>query len=132
MTNMTLIEKIKGASTLERQQLAAAISAASEQMDVEQKRALVKSLTEAVHASDAKHSREERRISRIEAASKNPAMEVPFKTALRSLRRLGLDIDKIAAAGDCKELDRALSEQQWGVDQRWQLKAILKSIGVLD
>jgi hypothetical protein len=85
MTNMTLIEKIKGASTLERQQLAAAISAASEQMDVEQKRALVKSLTEAVHASDAKHSREERRISRIEAASKNPAMEVPFKTALRSL-----------------------------------------------
>lgn len=76
-------------------------------------------------------SAERLRMSRLKAAAADPNQAVAWKSALRGMRRLGLDIEKIAATGDVKDLDRAMSEARWSSDERVQLKTILASIGAI-
>jgi hypothetical protein len=80
-------------------------------------------------AIDNLHAKAERkRLERFEAAISSSEYHTAFRTAIRSLDSLGLNLEKIAASGDVIELDAAMSKHGWDSDRRMQLKTALASI----
>jgi hypothetical protein len=106
------------------------ITAAIEKLDAGDRQKLIDKLS-AAKINDLKAAAEKRRLKRLEAAAQDPNMEVAFKTALRGLHRLGLDLEKIAAAGDVKLLDEAMTKAKWSPQERFQLKAVLANVGAI-
>ena len=65
-------------------------------------------------ASEQKASGENFRVASIRAAANDPSRAVAFKSSLRGLRRLGLDLDRLVASADpLTELNRALDSAKW-------------------
>jgi hypothetical protein len=76
-------------------------------------------------------SAENVRLKRLQAARTNPNYETAVRTANRYLRALDLDIDKIAASGDAKELEAAFVKNKTESSQRMIIKTLLANIGVI-
>ena len=73
-----------------------------------------------------------KRLANIRAAAENPAKKAAFNGAVMGLKRLGLDLEKIAASADVAAIDKAMADMRWSVDQRFTLKSNLASIGAVD
>jgi hypothetical protein len=129
-----LAEFIKSMSASERTSLADSISAAAEHMTPAERKQLVEVLSEAVRAEESKKSMASVRAAKLNAALKSTDRkdEINIKTALRSMQRLGLDINEIAASADVKAVEAAMAKQHWQPLERMQLKTTLANLGVID
>jgi hypothetical protein len=65
------------------------------------------------------------------ASSKDPKRKQAFTAAINSLRRLGFEIDQIAASGNAADLDEAMKRFKWGMAERIALKSNLLAIGAI-
>ena len=63
-----------------------------------------------------------KRLANIRAAAENPAKKAAFNGAVMGLKRLGLDLEKIAASADVAAIDKAMADMRWSVDQRFHAK----------
>jgi hypothetical protein len=79
--------------------------------------------------ADVKAAADTKRLERLRAAARDRS--VPFVTAVRSLQRLGLDIEAVAEKADIKAVEAAMTEQNWPNFERVQLKTVLANIGVI-
>jgi hypothetical protein len=104
------------------------VAKAIEALSASDRAALLQKLS-AAKLDDLKAAADNSRLARLNACAQDEKYAVAFKTALRGLRRLGLDIEKIAAAGDTTALDKAMTEQRWSIEERIQLKTVLANIG---
>lgn len=96
-------------------------------------RALLLTRLQDVGASEMKASGEKFRLASIRAAANDPARAVAFKSSMRGLRRLGLDLDRLCAAADpLTELNSALDKAKWSFTERVELKTSLAGIGAID
>jgi hypothetical protein len=96
-------------------------------------RGLLLSRLQDVSASEMKASVEKHRIASIRAASNDPARAVAFKSSLRGLSRLAMDLDRLAASADgLGDLNRAMDANKWQFNERIQLKTSLAAIGAID
>jgi hypothetical protein len=85
----------------------------------------------AAKISDLKASADKARFDRLNAAASDPKFAVAFRTALRQLARLGLELEAVATSGDCKALNEAMDRNKWASDERMQLKTVLANIGAI-
>jgi hypothetical protein len=86
-----------------------------------------------VTAAETKAAVEKRRLASIRAAQSNPNLQVAFKSSLRGLARLGLELDRLVASADgLGDVNRAMDAAGWVMSERIQLKTSLAGIGVLD
>ena len=88
------------------------VAAAIEQLGASDRAKLIDKLS-ATKLNDLKAAADKARFDRLNAAATDPKYAVAFRTALRSLASLGLELEVIAAAGDTKLLDKAMSENHW-------------------
>jgi hypothetical protein len=79
--------------------------------------------------ADIKAAADTKRLDRLRAAARDRS--VPFVTALRSLHRLGLDLEAVAEKVDIKAVEAAMAEKKWPAFERVQLKTVLANIGVI-
>lgn len=89
-------------------------------------------LTEKLSAKkldDIKAAADTKRMAKLKAAAQERS--VPFMTALRSLHRLGLDIEAVAAKADIAAVEAAMTQQNWPPFDRVQLKTVLANIGAI-
>jgi hypothetical protein len=125
---------INSLSASERHNLADSLSAATASMTIEEKKQLLDAFKESVSAEESKKSLASIRAAKMTKAMKmeNPFDQTNVKSALRQMQRLGLNIDQIAASGDVKAVDRAMTEAGWKNTERMALKVVLANIGVID
>jgi hypothetical protein len=116
----------KGNQQMTTEQIAAAI----DQLDAAGRAKLMEKLN-AAKIGDLKAATDKSRFDRLNAAAVDPKFAVAFKTALRGLARLGLELESVAAAGDVNALNKAMDENKWSPQERMQLKTILANIGAL-
>jgi hypothetical protein len=82
---------------------------------------------------DMKAVAQNKRIDRVLASARDEKMQVAMKVALRGLRRVGLDIEKLAAAADpLSVINEAFDRAKFSASERMQLKTVLANIGCLD
>jgi hypothetical protein len=83
--------------------------------------------------ADVKAAAEKQRLARVDAALQNEALRPMFKTALRQLRRLGLDFEKIAATADVASVDRAARAlPEFTAAEAIELKTALARLGAIN
>jgi hypothetical protein len=85
----------------------------------------------AAQINDVKAAADKQRLSRLDAAATDPKMSVAFATSVKTLARLGLDLEKVAAAGDTAALDRAMQEHRLSGAEKIQIKTVLANIGAI-
>jgi hypothetical protein len=75
----------------------------------------------------------EHRLANIKAAasSTDPKKKGAYTAAVNGLRRLGFEIDRIAASGNAADLDDAMKKFKWDMTQRIFLKSNLLAIGAI-
>lgn len=78
---------------------------------------------------DIRAAADTKRMAKLKAAAQERS--VPFVTALRSLQRLGLDIEAVADKADIKAVEAAMTEHNWSNFDRVQLKTVLFNIGCI-
>jgi hypothetical protein len=106
------------------------VAAAIEQLSASDRAKLVDKLS-ASKINDLKAAADKARFDRLNAAATDERYAVAFKTALRGLSRLGLELEAVAAAGDVKALNKAMDDNKWSSEERMQLKTILANIGAI-
>jgi hypothetical protein len=86
-----------------------------------------------IRAVDAsKTSAQNSRLTNVQAAAQDPTKKVAFKNAVSGLRRLGLEIEQIAASGNVSELDKAMTALGWTQLERFTLKNNLHACGAIE
>jgi hypothetical protein len=85
----------------------------------------------ATKINDLKAAADKARFDRLNAAATDPKFAVAFRTAMRQLARLGLELEAVAAAGDVKALNKAMDDNKWSSEERMQLKTVLANVGVI-
>jgi hypothetical protein len=110
----------------------AEITATAEKMTLDERQSLLASLTESVRIDAGAVDASKRRLESIKAAASNPAKQKAFAGAVMGLRRLGLEIEAIAASGSIQDLDRAMDTAKWSQNQRFALKTHLAAVGALE
>jgi hypothetical protein len=78
---------------------------------------------------DLRAAADTKRLERLKAAARDRS--VPFITAIRSLQRVGLDIEAVAEKADIKAVEAAMTAHNWPNSDRVQLKTVLANIGVI-
>jgi 4'-phosphopantetheinyl transferase EntD len=80
-----------------------------------------------------KAAAQHRRLDRALASARDDNMQVAMKVALRGLRRVGLDIEKLAAAADpLSVINEAMDKAKLNPGERMQLKTVLANVGAID
>jgi hypothetical protein len=83
--------------------------------------------------ADVKAAASKKRLSAIRAAADDPARAVAFKSSLRTLARLGLELEDLAAAADpLTQLNESMTKAGFTTYERMQCKSCLHAIGCLD
>jgi hypothetical protein len=83
--------------------------------------------------SDMKATAQKTRLDRVLASARNENLKVAFQAALRGLRRVGLEIEKVAASADgLAMVNDAMTKANFSTGERLQLKTVLANIGALD
>jgi hypothetical protein len=72
------------------------------------------------------------RLAKVQAAAKDPIKQQAFTNAVRGLRRLGFEIEQIAASGNVAELDRVMADKKWTTTERISLKHSLAIVGAIE
>jgi hypothetical protein len=72
------------------------------------------------------------RLAKVLAAKQDPVKKTAFDNAVRGLRRLGFEIEAIAASGSIAELDRVMAEKKWTSTERISLKHSLAIVGAIE
>jgi hypothetical protein len=106
------------------------VAAAIEQLSASDRAKLLDKLG-TTKINDLKAAADKARFDRLNAAATDPRYEVALRTALRGLSRLGLELEAVAAAGDTKALDKAMTEAKWSQQERVQLKTVLANVGAI-
>jgi hypothetical protein len=75
----------------------------------------------------------EHRLANIHAAAKSsdPKKLQAYTAAINGLRRLGFEIDRIAASGNAADLDVVMTKLKWSMAERIFLKSNLLAIGAV-
>jgi hypothetical protein len=72
------------------------------------------------------------RLAKVQAAAKDPIKKVAYDNAIRGLRRLGMEIDAVAASGNVADIDEAMTEKKWTNTERISLKHSLAIVGAIE
>jgi hypothetical protein len=109
----TLVDTIKSLNDSDRRQLIERMNATS--------------------MADQKAAAQHRRLDRVLASARDDNMKVAMKVALRGLRRVGLDIEKLAAASDpLSVINAAMDKAKLNLGERMQLKTVVANVGAID
>lgn len=92
---------------------------------------MLEALTSDIQAAAAVTDGPKRRLESVKAAatSTDPRKKEAFQGAVKMLKRLGVEIDAIAASGDASSLASKMKELKWAPVQQTQLKLYLNIIG---
>jgi hypothetical protein len=83
--------------------------------------------------TDMKVAARNRRLGRIVASAADEHMKVALQVAMRGCRRIGVEIEAIAASADpLAMVNKAMGEARMTASERMQLKAVLHNVGALD
>jgi hypothetical protein len=124
---MHTIEKIRAVNSR-----IAELQATTSNLTLEEKKVLLESLSKDVQAAVAKEDGPKRRLANIKAAAADPVKSKVFEAAVVGLRRLGMEIEQIAASGSVADLDKAMRERKWKDFERFGLKAKLAAVGAIE
>ena len=104
------------------------LRAATQGLSLSEKKALLEVLSADVQAAV---DGPKRRLESVKAAAVATDLRTQgaFKTAVKMLKRLGTELDVIAASGDISGLEKKTRELKWPPEQRTQLKLCLHIIG---
>jgi hypothetical protein len=105
--------------------------AIADKMTDEERKVFADSLTASLSA--AKTGSPQQRLANIQAAasSSDPKKKQAFNLAVNSLRKLGYEIDQIAASGSTKEIEDVMKKYSWDQARRVTLKSQLLAIGAI-
>jgi hypothetical protein len=108
------------------------LKAATEGLSLSDKKALLEILSKDVEAAASVADGPRRRLESVKAAatSTNQRTKEAFTGAVKMLKRLGVEIDAIAASGDVSSLASKMKALKWASVERTQLKLYLSIIGV--
>ena len=121
---MTKINSMRGVNSR-----LADIKAASAELSLGEKRALLESLSEDVQAATISNPKKRLESVKAAATAKDARTKGAFQTAVRLLKRLGSDLDAVCASGSIVNLDKRAVELKWPRENRTQLKLCLAIIG---
>jgi hypothetical protein len=127
MTTMTRIPSMGGVNAK-----LAELKATTDKMTLDERKALLESLTESIRVDAAAVDAPKRRLAKVQAAATDPKKTQQFKDAVIGLRRLGMEIEQIAASGSIADLDHAMAERKWTPLQRFALKGNLAAVGAIE
>jgi hypothetical protein len=109
------------------------LKAATSDLTIAEKRQLLESLTSDIQAASGVVDGPKRRLAAVQAAatSTSPRTKEAFRVATSMLKRLGTEIDAIAASGDISPLEEKIKALKWSSLQRTELKLMLGIIGAI-
>jgi hypothetical protein len=108
------------------------LKAVASELTLAEKRQLLETLTADIQAAASVVDGPKRRLESVKAAatSTNQRTKEAFTGAVKMLKRLGVEIDAIAASGDVSSLASKMKALKWASVERTQLKLYLSIIGV--
>jgi hypothetical protein len=71
------------------------------------------------------------RLANVRSAKNDPAKREAYAIAERGVARLGYSLDDVASASGVAKLDEAMKRLNWTMDQRFNLKHVLATIGCI-
>jgi hypothetical protein len=121
---MTRIPEMRGVNSR-----IADLKAVTSELSLSEKRALLEELTTQVQAAALNNPQRRLAAVKVAAVAKDARTKGAFETAIKLLKRLGSDLDKVCASGDFTELNKRALELKWPPENRTQLKLVLGIIG---